>query len=45
MSYACKNIWSLVEVYHGEEHFVGMMLRVTEGIGHNHKFVMSMPEK
>jgi hypothetical protein len=44
MPYAREYIRTFIKVHHSEEHFVGMVLRVTEGIGHNHKLVMSVSE-
>lgn len=44
MPYAREYIRTFIKVHHSKEHFVGMVLRVAEGIGHDHKLVMSVSE-
>ena len=45
MSYRIKYIWALIKVNHCKEHFVGILLRISPGIGKDGILIVSFSAK
>lgn len=45
MSYRIKYIWALIKVNHCKEHFVGILLRISPGIGKDCILIVSFSAK